>query len=217
MMLARVQLVLLIWATLPLQAHVAPQFYAEWEESGDSWQLVVQFDAGYADPATRDDLEEPPPTRDWLLAQSPVQWEQLRQEAKRYLHEMLQVRIAGERVGSTLAFPDWEQSPPDFPSLLNGIAYFRIRISGRGAEEVAVGLAEGDFPKLVVAKGEEELLLLAPGEFEVLRAGRTGNPGGSPQPLDRFPYKWWLLGLALLVVIIFLVKGVMPFLRQSRS
>lgn len=151
-------------------AHVVNQLYSEWTDLEQGWQLEVQFDAGYADPATRDDPFQPPLTRGELLALSEAEWAALRREAEQYLREMIVLEVNGRLLGWELSFPDWDQSPPDFPVLLNGIGYFRAHISGQDSGRVAVGVAEGTFPKLIV-ENEGQFLVLDVGEKRDLREG----------------------------------------------
>ena len=153
-----------------LSAHVVEQLYADWKNSEEGWQLEVQFDAGYAEPETRDDPVQPAFKREWLLSQSNEQWMALRHEAEVYLREMLVLEVNGRELDWVVEFPDWEQSPPDFPSLLNEIAYFRIAIVGEEPGRIAIGVKEGEFPNLVV-KQDGKFLVLTPGESKELREG----------------------------------------------
>lgn len=153
-----------------LSAHVVEQLYSEWRLTESGWQLEVQFDAGYADAETRDDPTQPPVLRDWLLSQSDEVWEGMREEAERYLLEMIRIEADGQELDWQLTFPDWEATPPDFPKLLNELGYFRAVIEGSEPGRIAVGVKEGQFPKLIVER-EGEFLILAPGESKELREG----------------------------------------------
>ena len=146
------------------------QLYSEWETTDEGWELDIQFDAGYAEPETRDDPYEPAQLRNWLVEQPEEVWAELREEAESYLKKMLVIEANGRELSWEVSFPDWEQSPPDFPKLLNGIAYFRVVIQGTEPGRIAVGVREGSFPNLIVEK-EGDFLVLAAGETKELREG----------------------------------------------
>lgn len=186
-------------------AHVVEQIYADWRELGESWQLVVQYDAGYAIPETRDVPDLSPPTRDWLLQQDGQEWAALRVESARYLKEMLTVRIDGRAVAYGVSYPDWETSPPDFPLLLNEVAYFRAVVTHGEPGQVELAIAEGDYPKLAIGRGDD-LLLLAPGEQLLMREGKV---------MDRFP-QVGLRSYLLAGAWIILFAAVLGSYRQSR-
>lgn len=173
-----------------LSGHVVEQLYSEWKETDEGWALEIQFDAGYAVPETRDDPNELALNRRWLRGQSEEVWADLRGEAESYLSEMLVLEANGRELEWEVKFPDWEASPPDFPKLLNGIAYFRAVIEGEDPGRIAVGVQEGSFPKLVVEK-QGKYLVLAPGETKELREGgrwgvwlREGYRHVVPEGLD---------------------------------
>lgn len=153
-----------------VHAHVVEQLYSEWKTSGEGWELEIQFDAGYAEPETRDDPFQPAIPREWLVAQSENVWEGLRKEAEVYLKDMVVLQANGRELEWKVTFPDWESSPPDFPKLLNGVAYFRVVIEGEEPGRIAVGVSEGLFPKLIVEK-DGDFLVLAAGESKELREG----------------------------------------------
>lgn len=146
------------------------QLYSEWQNTNNGWQLEIQFDAGYAEPETRDDPFQPAIPRKWLVAQTEEVWAELREEAESYLKRMLVLEANGRELDWEIGFPDWETSPPDFPKLLNGIAYFRVVVEGTEPGRIAVGVREGSFPKLIVEK-EGDFLVLAAGETKELREG----------------------------------------------
>lgn len=110
-------------------AHVVTQISAEWSVT-KTWEIQLLFDAGYAVPEWRDDEQAKSPRRDWLVALSDQEWGAMRIEAERYLRECLEVRSSGQTTTWRVAFPDFEKIPPDFPSLLNDGAYFRVKILG---------------------------------------------------------------------------------------
>ena len=159
----------------PLAAHVVSQIYGEFREEGDSWELEILFDAGFADPAARNDPAAPQPTRDWLVALPAAEQIRLTDEARRYLEEILALRSNGQAVAWTVDFPDFDTSPPDFPELLNDGAYFHARIApvAATAADLAIGLAAGEHPDLVVklpSTGQAAYLTVAPGGEAVLKA-----------------------------------------------
>lgn len=161
------------WASS--SAHVVEQLYAEWqgsEKNGgeDGWRLEVQFDAGYGDPLTRDDPFQPALTRAQLLAFPEEEWAALRREAESYLRSMISIKANGRELTWDLSFPDWEQTPPDFPVLMNGIGYFRVILEGEEPGRVSVGVKKGKFPTLIVEK-EGDFLILQPDETKELREG----------------------------------------------
>jgi hypothetical protein len=111
-------------------AHVVTQLYAEWEQSESKpWKMAVQFEAGYADPAIRNDPMAPAPDRQWLIAQGEEGWKRLRIEAERYLRECLILRESGKEIPWKAEFLDFENSPPDFIKLLTDGAYLRMLVT----------------------------------------------------------------------------------------
>lgn len=169
---SRLLMLLCIWlgSLSALSAHVVEQLYSEWEETDSGWRLEVQFDAGYADAETRDDQFQPPFLRSWLIEQPEEVWLELQLEAEKYLKEMVQIEANGRVLDWEVDFPDWETSPPDFPELLNGVGYFRAVIKGSVPGRIAIGVKEGNFPKLIVAR-DGQFLVLAPGKTKELREG----------------------------------------------
>ncbi|WP_411846164.1 HupE/UreJ family protein [Roseibacillus persicicus] len=166
------RLLLLLFAAtcLPLSGHVVEQLYSEFKESEEGWRLEVQFDAGYADPVTRDAPLVPQPTREWLLAQSEESWAEMRREAEIYLRELLTIRANGRDLDWEASFPDWEASPPDFPELLNGGGYFRVIVAGEEPGRLVIGVREGNYPKLIVER-EGTYLVVDKGEQKEVREG----------------------------------------------
>lgn len=171
-------------------AHIVEQIYADWREDGDGWDLEVQFDAGYAMPETRDDPALPPPSRDWLLERTETEWAVLRQEAERYLRDMLTVESGGLPVSPVVSFPDWTTVPPAFPRLLNEVAYFRVVFSGRGEGSVEVAIPDGPFPKLAIGCDGDRLLLLVPGSSLVMREKLGEDPARGRRAQSSTSYHW---------------------------
>lgn len=111
-------------------AHVVTQLYAEWEQpEGGPWKMAVQFEAGYADPAIRNDPMAPAPDRQWLMAQGEEGWARLRTESERYLRECLIIREAGKEIPWQVEFLDFKTNPPDFIKLLTDGAYLRMGVT----------------------------------------------------------------------------------------
>jgi hypothetical protein len=157
-----------------LRAHVVTQLYGEWRP-GTPWEMEIWFDAGYAVPERRGDMNSPAPQREWLVEMGETGWKELRAEAERYLRESLVISRGGEAVGWEVAFPDFETVPPDFPLRMNGGAYFRMRLSAVESVPGALQLdwKGGDRPSLVLRLPGEEAsyLTFAPGESRELEKG----------------------------------------------
>ncbi|MEK7950931.1 HupE/UreJ family protein [Luteolibacter soli] len=163
----------------PLAAHVVKQLYGEFHNTGETWELEILFDAGYADPVLRRDAGAPQPTRDWLVALPAAEQTRLTAEAKRYLEESLTLRSGGAKIEWQASFPDFDSTPPDFPSLLNDGAYFHVRLRPLASTpgKVTIAMAGGDHPDLVVkfpGAGDATYLTVAPGGEVVLKEG-TGE------------------------------------------
>ncbi|MDB4538229.1 HupE/UreJ family protein, partial [Akkermansiaceae bacterium] len=107
-----------------VDGHVVSQIFVDTKELPGGWVLEIQFDAGYAKPEWREDFDKPQPDREWLVELSPEEQWELHQDAKGYLNEVLQV----DGAESVFRFPDLGKTPPDFPVLRNGGAYFRIEL-----------------------------------------------------------------------------------------
>ncbi len=169
-----IAVVLWLLGTIVLPAHVVEQLYSEWTETSEEWRLEIQFDAGYADSETRDDALQPAFLREWLLRQPEEVWADLRMEAENYLRRMILLEANGQELAWEVSFPDWQSHPPDFPRLLNEIAYFRVVVEGTSPGRIRVGVKEpgGEeaFPKLIVEK-DGKFLVLASGEKKELREG----------------------------------------------
>jgi hydrogenase/urease accessory protein HupE len=169
----------------PLAAHVVKQLYGEFATEGQSWKLEILFDAGYADPSTRNDAAAPQPSRDWLVNLPPADQQRLCTEAEKYLRESLSFRSRSVPLEWKVSFPDFKTQPPAFPSLLNDGAYFHALIEPSGKSgSVSVGMAGGDHPDLVVkmpaASGESSYLTVPPGGEVVLLAGQETAEGETP-------------------------------------
>lgn len=157
-----------------LPAHVVKQLYGEFRTDAQSWKLEILFDAGYADPATRNDAAAPQPTRDWLVGLPAAGQQRLCTEAEKYLRQSLTFRSSGGPLEWKISFPDFKANPPAFPSLLNDGAYFHALIEPAALSgSVSVSMAGGDHPDLVVkmpsvSGGESTYLTVPPGGEVVL-------------------------------------------------
>jgi len=179
----RLALLLLFAAGVkPATAHVVEQLFGEFRVDAAGWQLELWFDAGYADPAARADAARPQPTRDWLVGLAAADQRQLVRQAEDYLREIVRLQSGrGEPLAWQLSCPDLSTEPPDFPSLLNDGAYFRLRIEpvAAGADDgLVVGLADGPHPDLVLKTGEG-----GQAGYSTLRAGEARallDPAAAP-------------------------------------
>jgi hypothetical protein len=161
----------------PAMGHVVTQLYGEWRP-GLPWELEIWFDAGYAVPEWRGDVDTPAPMRAWLVEMGEPGWTKLRNEAESYLRESLAISVGAENVEWHVEFPDFETSPPDFPVKMNGGAYFRMRLRAVVETTQALKLEwkEGDRPALVLRLPGQEASYLSfkPGEMrEIPEAGRS--------------------------------------------
>ena len=170
-------LVICGWAMLGVaKAHVVQQLFAEVLHSGPDWEIEVLFDAGYAKPEWRGDPDTPQPTREWLVAQSHDEQRALCKETEAYLRECLIFEADGKPIDVTHHFIDFDQSPPDFPSLLNDGAYLRVRLTPSQPNRSSIidcRLAEGPRPDFVFKisspdESEPQYLTLRPGQSLVL-------------------------------------------------
>ncbi|MBK1881996.1 HupE/UreJ family protein [Luteolibacter pohnpeiensis] len=163
----------LLILTVSLQAHVVSQLYGEWvPQKEGSWEMRIQFEAGYAAPEIRDDPKAMAPSRSWLVGLGEARWSEMRKEAERYLRESLEIRSAGQKVDWQVSFPDFEKSPPDFPILLNDGAYFMTVIRPTRMPEGSVELTwnKGTQPTLILdfPGDEDDYLTLDPGDTKVI-------------------------------------------------
>lgn len=189
--LSRVQAILrravpaFLMISLPAEAHVVSQLYAEFREVGQTWELEILFDAGYADPVMREDPNAPQPTRDWLAALPPAEHARLTDEARRFIDQILSLHSDGQPVTSKITFPDFVSDPPNFPKLLNEGAYFHV-LMGPGqasARHLELHLAGGDHPDLVVKMADADVaryIVVKPGNAVTLISAGTKPEGRDP-------------------------------------
>jgi len=174
----------------PLPAHVVSQLYGELEGREGSWKVEILFDAGYADPASRYDVEVAQPTRDWLVNLPAKEHERLCREAEAFLRDSLSFGSAGQPLEWKVSFPDFKATPPAFPSLLNDGAYFHVLVEpvSPAPGEVTVAMAPGKHPDLVVklpGGGDSgNYLTIAPGGQAQLVGGSSAPPVESRHPVS---------------------------------
>src|SRR5690606_2036765 len=97
----------------------------------------------------------------------------------RYLDECLTIETDGARRSLPPAFPDFDVRPPDFPLLLNQLAYFHVTYDVREADTLQ--WQDGERPDLVLKTATNTYVTLAPGDRFQL-----GAAGGRPRLLTTF-------------------------------
>ena len=141
-----------------VQAHKVEALFSEFSIDDGSWSLKVTLDATLAVPELRDDPDSPQPKREWMLEQSEESYQQMREEAKRYLGKALRFTYSdsasSDDLPYTVSFPGFEKAPYNLPNLATGGAYFIVMLSGDldSAESGAfrLHLAKGKFPTFIV-------------------------------------------------------------------
>jgi hydrogenase/urease accessory protein HupE len=170
------------------QAHVVEQLFAEVIRGGPDWEIEVLFDAGYAKPEWRGDPDTPQPTREWLVSLSLDEQLALCEETASYLEECLSFTAPEGEIEAQAHFIDFDQSPPDFPNILNDGAYLRVRLTPatHGSwSHVDCRLNDGDRPDFVFEISSPDdpkpkYLTLKPGESFILyqdEGSTSGQPG----------------------------------------
>lgn len=139
-------------------------------EGEDAWSGMIHYDAGYALPEMRSDREEPQPEREWLVQQDEEQWSKLREGAEAYLRECLVFTVDGRELDWGVGFPDFDDSPPIFPRMIDGFAYFRVHLHGRvPVGKLRMMVRDGDWPSFTVQRTRsDEFTVVFPGESIVL-------------------------------------------------
>ncbi len=155
-----------------VKAHIVEQFYTSYEP--ESGLLLVNFDVAYAMPDIRDVVEAPQPKREWLVQQSDARHSSLRNEAEHYLRSYVQFEFNGDMLDFRVEFPDFDQTPYDFPKLLNSGAYYNVRLIpvlkkslSDSNHKFIVSVKDGVFPNLLIAhekEGEEIFKTIKPSE-----------------------------------------------------
>lgn len=178
-----VQLAILLCIVLitPLSAHSVEQLFMTLENKGPDWSIQITFDAGYALPELRDDAKSPQPQRAWLVAKNAQQHLRLRDEASKYIYATLTVSHGDKQLPYTVSFPDYQSSPPSFPSLLNGGAYFNVVLTAPvipgSSGDISLAVSSAAKPSFVVSHSVNEskrYTVITPGSTEVLFSS-SGN------------------------------------------
>ena len=185
-----------------VKAHEVEQMYFELDVQPNKWKATIAFDAAYAVPSLRNDTLAPQPDRSWLYTQSAEQHEAMRKEAERYLRDYIHFEYVLKGAASDQAtalkseyrFPDWdieEGEQPDFPSLMNGGAYFIVDIQGDFPTESGdfiVRVSSGYFPNLffsVQGGNAPEKVIKAGETFSILKRDiqfiRKAKSGGASE------------------------------------
>ena len=151
------------------------------ENKGPHWSIQITFDAGYALPELRDDAKSPQPQRAWLVAKNAQQHLRLRDEASKYIYATLTVSHGDKQLPYTVSFPDYQSSPPSFPSLLNGGAYFNVVLTAPvipgSSGDFSLAVSSAAKPSFVVSHSVNEsksYTVITPGSTEVLFSS-SGN------------------------------------------
>ena len=160
------------------------------EKKDHDWVITVTFDAGYALPELRDDATSPQPQRAWLAAKNAQQHQRLRDEASKYIYATLTISHGGKQLPYTISFPDYQSSPPSFPVLLNGGAYFNITLTGTlnpaTSGDFCLSVSSAAKPSFVISiahsvNESKSYTVITPGSTEVLFSS-SGN-GTTHTPL----------------------------------
>ena len=137
--------------------HIVKQLFFSLEEPGKSWKIKATFDAAYALPELRNDENAPQPERAWLLTLSEKEHLRLRHETEIYLKHVMSFTHGAYTSNYQISFPDYQSTPPDFPSMLNGGAYITVLIEGELPNDLAndfdIHLLDGPLPDFIVATG----------------------------------------------------------------
>lgn len=179
----------LIWIgflllTCTSQGHVVEQLFLSLEKAGSEWELQATFDAGYALPELRADKDAPQPQREWLYQLNEQEHNRLRKEAEAYLRESLHFTHNDTPAEFEISFPDYNRIPPEFPTMLNGGAYFTILLRGKLTDtgEFQIHVAGEPRPDFVIASGpenERQYHIITPGNSTALFT--TTGPGSDAQ------------------------------------
>lgn len=165
-------------------AHIVKQLFFSLEKPGKNWEIKATFDAGYALPEFRDDANAPQPERQWLLSLTEKEQLRLRNETAAYLKDSLRFTFGNgdkekapkdQDLDYQISFPDYQSTPPDFPSMLNGGAYITVLIKGtipsNSANDFSIHIRSGSLPDFVIASGpsdQRSYHVVTPGNSAVL-------------------------------------------------
>ena len=171
----------------PLCAHSVDQLFMTLEKKDHDWVITVTFDAGYALPELRDDAKSPQPQRAWLVAKNAQQHQRLRDEASKYIYATLTVSYGDKQLPYTISFPDYKNSPPSFPTLLNSGAYFNVVLTApvnpATSGDFSLAVSSAAKPNFVVShSGNESKIytVITPGSTEVLFSSSRTDTTYSP-------------------------------------
>ena len=120
----------LLLATGVAIAHEVEQMFVEFRAEGEQWTAEVLFDAAYALPELRADLEASPPRRSWLAGLPDTEHARIRRGAEEVLRANLGFHWNGKYQPWTLEFPDFHSDPPGFPTLRIDLAVVRAVLHG---------------------------------------------------------------------------------------
>lgn len=136
---------IVVFCSLYVHSHEVNTVYAELTHKAVSEEskpvvLDVYYDVSLSLPEWQGD-EIPAPTREWLLFQTEETYQRIQVGAVRYIQESLNLKQvmlkkAGSGVGADVGveldykieFPDFVNSPPDFPKQRDGYAYTIVRV-----------------------------------------------------------------------------------------
>ncbi len=174
--------------TTSSRGHFVNQIYAELGGDAQAASIEIQFDAGWATSEQRSDPWAPQPKRSWLVELPRDEQMALTAAAADWLRSTISLSSEGRVVGFDLEFPDFRTDPPDFPSLLNGCAYFRVLLVPDapmpGLSMAIRKTAEKDplwmFAWRSPATGELNYGKVAAGGVWTIPSGET--PGGASRP-----------------------------------
>lgn len=105
----------------------------------NTFRARVLFDATNTYSQLKDNKDAPAQPREWLFFLSPAEHKMMQEEAKRQLQNLLTFSADDDQsYTANFSFPDWQYSPPKFPKILNGFAYFHVDISLPDAENIKI-------------------------------------------------------------------------------
>jgi hypothetical protein len=223
--------VLLLLLSSQSHGHLVQQLFMSLEKPGHEWEINATFDAGYALPEFRDDANSPQPAREWLFTLTDKEHQRLKRETESYLRQSIRFTHGNAELPYHISFPDYQSSPPSFPTLLNGGAYFNVLISGtlptNQANDFLIHVNSDVKPDFVIASGPQDnrqYHVVAPGKevglFQTTTSGTTSESNGSgmlsilkmgythviPKGLDH---------LLFIVALFLLARKWKPLLTQS--
>ncbi len=135
----------------PLFGHAVKQTYAKFTNDEDGWTLLITHDIGLnGEDAGDPDVPQKP--RDYLFTLSPEEHAELREQSQETLRRALKIQPSNYKV----SFPDYDQTPFDFPDLRIGGAYLHVKLQGPHPKDQALTLEPlpGPCPLYVIHEGE---------------------------------------------------------------